>query len=170
MKITEKLRTGERIRNPKSLVGKTIVGWYPRANYRDVRLAYEERWFKVESFRDTLKEPIEQATRDLDPLLRRGRFLLIGMDLEKREERRFYLASFRNYSVVDVEPKLWIEGYAQVVCRIAGGKDFVADPCIELPRAKRIAKGFNDMVDDGSRAMVHEIALPCFARDAHCKR
>lgn len=99
------VRTSARIRtawkkNPKSLVGKIVCGLYPAANYHGVRLRLEPRLLLVESVRLLREEPIESDTVEMDPLLKRGRVLLTGTDLNKLAERSFYIESFVGLSVL----------------------------------------------------------------------
>lgn len=84
---------------PDRLKGRIVAGLYPAANYYGVRLRYEPRRLLVESVRVIRHEPIEAETLELDPMLKRGRVLITGLDLDKNAERSFYLESFVGLSV-----------------------------------------------------------------------
>ena len=60
-----------------------------------------ERQFLVSQIRDTVVEPLDEETLSLHPYTNRGRFLATGVDLEKIEERSFYVDSM--VAVVEVE-------------------------------------------------------------------
>ncbi len=81
------------------LLGSVIVGKYPAANYRGVLPRYEERKVLVRGVRDTSRDKLDPITTKLDPLLMRGRYLVTGGDLEKQEERSFYLNRFLYYRI-----------------------------------------------------------------------
>ena len=53
----------------------------------------EERRLLVESVRDTESEPLVDETLNSNPFIKRGRWLVTGIDLDKMEERSFYVES-----------------------------------------------------------------------------
>jgi hypothetical protein len=75
---------------------------FPRHNFHGVPSKMETRQFRCDSIRDLVQQPIERLTNEIQPLLRRGRFLVTGLDLDKQEERSFYVESMRD--VVEIEP------------------------------------------------------------------
>lgn len=93
------MRKNRKSNRPNSLKGRIVSGLYPAANYYGVRLRYEPRRLLVESVRVIRNEPLEAETLELDPMLRRGRVLVTGMDLDKHAERSFYLESFVGLTV-----------------------------------------------------------------------
>ena len=64
----------------------------------------EERRILVEQVRDTELEPVDEETSNSNPFIKRGRWLVTGVDLDKMEERSFYVESMiavmeiRNYA------------------------------------------------------------------------
>ena len=66
---------------------------YPRHNFEGVRSGLEERRILVEQVRDTSTDPLDEETLISNPLLKRGRWLVTGIDLDKDEERSFYVES-----------------------------------------------------------------------------
>ena len=76
---------------------------YPRHNFDGVLSKLERRRIKVESIRDLREDPLERITFEIQPLLRRGRLLITGIDLDKGQERSFYLTSMK--SVAPVLPR-----------------------------------------------------------------
>lgn len=66
---------------------------YPRHNFHGVMGRLENRQIRVESIRDLTIDPIERITFEFQPLLKRGRTLVTGHDLDKDAERSFYLES-----------------------------------------------------------------------------
>lgn len=75
--------------------GDVIVFRYPRHNFNGVVSKLEPRRLRVESVTDLMKEPLERETFEIQPLLKRSRFLLTGQDLDKLAERSFYVGSMR---------------------------------------------------------------------------
>lgn len=68
---------------------------YPRHNFRGILSSLERRRLIVSSVRDTRREPLDEATTELQPSLQRGRWLVTGQDLDKEAERTFYVESMR---------------------------------------------------------------------------
>jgi len=75
------------------LRGRAYRFLYPRHNFEGVRTGLEERRILIEQVRDTDTDPLEEETRISNPLLKRGRWLVTGIDLDKDEERSFYVES-----------------------------------------------------------------------------
>jgi len=95
----------KRIRGrPQNLVGKVIVGMYPRHNFQGVPTYCERRQVLVVKVRVLRREPLDALTPTINPLLNRGDTLITGTDLDKHEERSFYLESFRVWESFDYEP------------------------------------------------------------------
>lgn len=69
---------------------------YPRHNFHGVRSHFETRRIRVTSVRDVWASPLDRVTIELQPILRRGRLLITGEDLDKHAERSFYVDSIRN--------------------------------------------------------------------------
>ncbi len=67
--------------------------WYPRHNCEGMGDRKERRRIVVKRIRDCVTEPLERATIEQAPALRRGRFLSEAFDLDKLEERQFYFDS-----------------------------------------------------------------------------
>jgi len=72
---------------------------YPRYNYVGLPARTERRRIMVESVRDTRAEPLDETTMSLNPSLRRGRWLVSGIDLDREDTRSFYAES-----MTDVQP------------------------------------------------------------------
>ena len=86
---------------PQNLVGKVIVGMYPRHNFQGVPTYCERRQVLVEKVRVLRSEPLDALTPTINPLLNRGKTLITGTDLDKHAERSFYLESFRVWETFD---------------------------------------------------------------------
>lgn len=82
---------------PKTLPQPGHAYWflYPRHNFHCVRSRLEPRRIVVTAIRDLIQDPLEPETVASQPLLRRSRYLIIGQDLDKHEERRFYHESIK---------------------------------------------------------------------------
>jgi|GEM_PF-2020068 len=92
--------------------GRAYSFEYPRHNYRQLPETTEVRRIIVASVRDTRDEPLDQATESLNPLLKRGRWLVTGMDLDKDVERSFYFDSMTNVRELsddDLQPLKGVE-------------------------------------------------------------
>jgi hypothetical protein len=100
--MSKKNRTRER---PQNLVGKVLVGMYPRHNFQGVPSYCERRQVLVEKVRVLRREPLDMITPTINPLLNRGKVLITGTDLDKQEQRSFYLESFRVWESFDYEPE-----------------------------------------------------------------
>src|SRR5690606_30887632 len=74
-------------------------------NYRGAAPRLERRRVLVERIRDLATEPLDPLTTEIDPLLDRGRLLVIGQDLDKKAERSFYVHAMRP---VLEPPKPWL--------------------------------------------------------------
>ena len=81
---------------------------YPAANYLGVPPRWEPRQVFVERVRVLDAEPLDPLTIPRNPLLDRGRVLVTGRDIDKGEERSFYVESMREVQVVECfdPPKL----------------------------------------------------------------
>ena len=88
-------------------LGRAYSFCYPRHNYRQLPTTTELRRIEVISIRDVRRNPLDPSTRPLNPLLKRGRWLVTGKDLDKDRERSFYLESMSNVqplSADELEP------------------------------------------------------------------
>lgn len=81
-------------------VGSVISFSYPRHNYHGIPQSFESRRLKIESIRSIGEQPLDPVTYDLNPLLKRGRTLVKGLDLDKGEERSFYVESMEDLKVI----------------------------------------------------------------------
>jgi hypothetical protein len=88
---------------------------YPRHNYRQLPVTTELRRLVVESVRDTNGQPLDQSTASLNPLLKRGRWLVRGKDLDKDAERSFYAESMSNIRVLSNDERELLDGTEYVV-------------------------------------------------------
>jgi len=61
----------------------------------------DERRILVERVRDTELEPLVEETVNSNPFVKRGRWLVSGIDLDKMEERSFYVESM--VAVMEIE-------------------------------------------------------------------
>lgn len=75
--------------------GRDYEFLYPRHNFRAVLSALETRRVRVVKVRDIALDPLEEQTATIQPLLRRGRYIITGQDLDKCAERSFYMESMR---------------------------------------------------------------------------
>ena len=92
--------------------GRAYSFRYPRHNYRQLPTTTELRRIEVVSIRDTRRNPLDPSTAPLNPLLKRGRWLVTGRDLDKDAERSFYVESMSNVqslSANDLEPLAEVE-------------------------------------------------------------
>ena len=89
--------------NRALLPGRVYRFLYSAINFECLKLfsPLVERQFLVAQIRDTVLEPLEEETLSLHPYTCRGRFLVTGVDLEKIEERTFYVDSM--VAVVEIE-------------------------------------------------------------------
>ena len=99
------------------IVVRSYAFKFPCHNFHGVLSPLEKRRLKVESIRDLVAYPVERVTFDVQPLLRRGRYLATGLDLDKNEERSFYVESMQE--IVELDPKL--AGRKPVTAYIVGG-------------------------------------------------
>lgn len=72
---------------------------YPRYNYSGLPERFEPRRFRVVRIRDLKHDRLDPSTKQLNPTLKRGRWLITVEDLDKGAERHFYLESMR-----DIQP------------------------------------------------------------------
>jgi hypothetical protein len=95
--------------------GSLIEFEYPAANYHAARTRWEQRRLRIDRVRDVVEEPLDPLTTTLDPHLRRGQHLVTGLDLDKGEERSFYLESMREIRTVDPYPVGYSSEYSVVL-------------------------------------------------------
>ena len=74
-----------------------------------------ERRILVSQIRDTVSEPLDEETLETHPYTNRGRWLITGVDLEKFEERSFYVESM--LSVVEVTDHKFSSVEPSSLCR-----------------------------------------------------
>jgi len=70
--------------------GDIVEFLYPITNEIGIRPRLRKRRLLIESVRDLLSEPLAPEDIARRPYVRRGRFLVVGRDLEKDEQRQFY--------------------------------------------------------------------------------
>jgi len=75
------------------LPGRSYRFLYPSINFGCLVSGMDERKILVERVRDTEMEPLDDETLDSNPFIKRGRWLVTGIDLDKMEERSFYVES-----------------------------------------------------------------------------
>ena len=80
---------------------------YPAINFACLPSKLEERRILVKSVRDTELQPLDEETLDSRPFTKRGRWLLTGLDLDKFEERSFYVESMVAVVQITVAIKKW---------------------------------------------------------------
>lgn len=73
------------------IVGRCYQCLYPKHNFSGLSWESETRRIRVLAERDTKSEPVTQEWLDKRPTLERGRWLVICEDLDKGEQRQFYL-------------------------------------------------------------------------------
>jgi hypothetical protein len=93
---------------------KMVISFlYPCANYCGIRPRLERRRLLVQEVRDVSRSPLDPVTLTREPQLRRGRWLVTGLDLMRGAERSFYLESMTDlichsrrgaYCVAEVVP------------------------------------------------------------------
>ena len=66
---------------------------YPSINFACLPSKMDERRIVVFRVRDTESDPLDEETLDSNPFIKRGRWLVTGLDLDKFEERSFYVES-----------------------------------------------------------------------------
>lgn len=69
---------------------------YPEKNRIGVRPAWKRRRVIVERIVDTLRQPIDPRAVQLHPHRRRGRWLIIAHDIDRRRVRSFYWEVMRH--------------------------------------------------------------------------
>jgi len=75
------------------LPGRTYRFLYPAINFNCLISGMDERRILVIRVRDTDSEPLDDETMNSNPFVKRGRWLVTGLDLDKMEERSFYVES-----------------------------------------------------------------------------
>ena len=76
------------------LPGRTYRFLYPSINFNCLIMSgLDERRVLVERVRDTELELLDDETLESNPFIKRGRWLVTGINLEKGEERSFYVES-----------------------------------------------------------------------------
>lgn len=88
---------------PVSLqIGRDYLFGYPRHNFHGVASALEWRRVRVTAIRDLVESPLDPLTTTIQPLVKRGRYLVTGLDLDKNVERSFYLDSMVNLQELEL--------------------------------------------------------------------
>jgi hypothetical protein len=83
--------------------GEVLQFEYPEKNLVTQRPVWQPRCIVVEDIIDTTMSPIPSRWFLRRPLIRRGRHLVVGCDLDKGERRQFYLCAMRG-----VEHSHWL--------------------------------------------------------------
>lgn len=71
--------------------GRAYAFGYPRYNYQQLPEKRERRRIVVTVIRDLRQCPLDPRTAKLNPWLNRGRYLVTGEDLDRGQERSFYV-------------------------------------------------------------------------------
>ncbi|HEY0982518.1 MULTISPECIES: hypothetical protein [unclassified Schlesneria] len=95
--------------------GRAYSFLYPRYNYQQLPDKTELRRIEVVSIRDVHHEPLDPTTLPLNPLLKRGRWLVTGRDLDKDHERSFYFESMSNVKCLSEDELEPLNGVGYVV-------------------------------------------------------
>lgn len=88
-----------RLRQPAGNVprpGEWLDVLYPAHNRFGLPLEHRRRVIQCLAVRDLRREPLHPESLERRPLLRRGRWLVIGWDDDLGEERAFYLEAMQN--------------------------------------------------------------------------
>lgn len=85
------------------LVGRSYRFLYPSINFDCLISGLEERRIFVQHVRDTESESLDEETLASHPFTKRGRWLVTGIDLDKHEERSFYVESMVAVMEIKVE-------------------------------------------------------------------
>lgn len=72
-------------------VGSIVEFYYPEENQIGVRPRCKLRRVLVHSIRDLVIEPLTISEIVADPMLRRGRYMMQGLDLRRNKEKTFAL-------------------------------------------------------------------------------
>ncbi|WP_397570688.1 hypothetical protein [Schlesneria sp. T3-172] len=96
------------------VVGACIRFEYPAHNFRNVTSKLEPRRLRITSIRDTAAEPVEEQWVALNPTLLRGRYLVTGEDLDKGEERSFYVERMEKVEAFEEKEPLETAEYCVV--------------------------------------------------------
>jgi hypothetical protein len=84
-------------------VGSLIQFCYPRHNFTGTRRCrLEQRRIRITAVRDLRDEPLDPATLESEPHVRRGKLLVTGYDLDRHAERSFYVESMSELRPLDV--------------------------------------------------------------------
>ena len=75
------------------LPGRSYRFLYPSINFNCLISGMDEHRLLVERIRDIESEPLVEGTLNSNPFIKRGRWLVTGIDLDKMEERSFYVES-----------------------------------------------------------------------------
>ena len=73
------------------LPGRSYRFLYPSINFGCLVSGMDERRILVERVRDISSVPLVDETLISNPFINRGRWLVTGIDLDKMEERSFYV-------------------------------------------------------------------------------
>ena len=95
--------------------GRAYSFLYPRHNYQQLPEKTELRRIEVVSIRDIHQDPLDPTTLPLNPLLKRGRWLVTGRDLDKDDERSFYVESMTNVRCLNDDELEPLQGVGYVV-------------------------------------------------------
>lgn len=135
--------------------GQVVVFRYPWPN-TDKPLKFRSRRLLVKEVRDVARKPLSTITIERNPERCRGRWLIIGLDLDLNEERKFYRERMLEYQM-DTWLQLGIhDPLDELPCT------FLSRPYAQCPRDMRaiqviIAK-FNHMAERDP-TVIHSLAV-----------
>lgn len=87
--------------HPTLLSGRMYRFLYPSINFTCLPSKMDERRVLVKTIRDLELEPLNQETLESHPFTNRGRWLVTGIDLDKGEERTFYVESMSELTEIE---------------------------------------------------------------------
>lgn len=99
--------------------GELLEFEYPERNLIGVPVVWRRRTVLVEAIHDMARTAIDPRAVEIRPLIRRGRHLVVGYDLDTGRRRQFYREAMRH-----VRRRTWLQ--------LA-----LFDPCEECPRLRR---------------------------------
>jgi hypothetical protein len=88
------------------VVGRAYQFKYPAHNYIGIPLKLEGRRIRVLSIRDTRRDRLDCDTFEMNPTLKRGRWLITGRDLDRACDRSFYLESMESIGEIREQPEI----------------------------------------------------------------
>lgn len=141
---------------PSLSPGTSIAFRYPKENRVDKSIEWLDRRATIYKVRFMDEQPVEELTKILNPHVRRGRILLVTVDIDKQELRSFYVESMKDLRTIGaygekinpIECLLYVK--ERLFCGLDTGPTQLRAPGKDRTEGRRPSEGWSRMLSQSA--------------------